>query len=191
MLPIILLALQAATPAAPAAAPPAPAPAPVAASAPWAIRERTDAASGVAMTSTSAIARDGSSRLTVKCDKAAESIVSVQFIAKQPLQTALDTGEFADKPVSMRFNGGPAITDTWQFRATAAYIANSTPVTALTVQLAKAKAITVETTTAGNFAFSATFDGPATSAPIVQVLTACGYKLGEVPPPPPAEQPKK
>ncbi len=188
MLPIILLTLQAATPPAPAAVPPAPAP--VAAPAPWTIRERTDAASGVATTSTSAIARDGSSRLTVKCDKAAESIVSVQFITKQPLQTAADTGEFADKPVSLRFNGGPAVTDNWQFRATAAYIANSTPVTALTVQLAKAKAITVETTTAGNFAFSATFDGPATSAPIVQVLTACGYKLGEVPPPP-AEKPKK
>lgn len=184
MLPIILLALQAATPAAPAAAPPAPAPAP------WAVRERPATANGVATTSTSAIARDGSSRLTVKCDKAAESIVSVQFIAKQPLQTASDTGEFADKPVSLRFNGGPAVTDNWQFRATAAYIASSTPVTALTVQLAKAKAITVETTTAGNFAFSATFDGPATSAPIIQVLTACGYKLGEVPPPPP-EQPKK
>jgi hypothetical protein len=184
MLPIALLVLQAATPAAAPAAQAAPAPAP------WSVRERPDTGNGVASTSASAVARDGSSRLTVKCDRATESIVSVQFIAKQPLQTASDTGEFADKQVAMRFNGGAAIADNWQFRSSAAYIASSAPVTALTVELAKAKEIKVETTTATNFAFSATFDGPATSAPIVQVLTACGYKLGEVPAPPPAKPAK-
>ncbi|MES2058281.1 MAG: hypothetical protein V4564_20260 [Pseudomonadota bacterium] len=182
MLPFLLLALQAAAPA-PVAAPPPPAPPAPAAPVPWAIRERTDAA-GVATTTTSVIARDGSSRLVVKCDRGAESIVSVQFITKQTLQIAADSGEFADKQVAMRFNNGPAIADGWQFRGSAAFIAGATPVTALTTGLAKAKTITVETTNATNFAFSATFDGPATDAPIRQVLTACGYTLGTVPPPP-------
>ncbi|QNQ07921.1 hypothetical protein [Sphingomonas alpina] len=183
MLPLLLLALQAAAPA-PVAAPPSPAPAAPAAPAPWAVRERADAANGVLTTTTSVIARDGSSRLIVKCDRGTESIVSVQFITKQVLQTAADTGEFADKQVALRFNGGPAVADNWQFRGSAAFIAAATPVTTLTTGLAKAKTITVETTNSANFAFSATFDGPATDAPVRQVLTACGYTLGTVPPPP-------
>lgn len=183
MLPLLLLALQAAAPA-PVAAPPSPAPAAPAAPAPWAVRERADAANGVSTTTTSVIARDGSSRLIVKCDRGTESIVSVQFITKQVLQTAADTGEFADKQVALRFNGGPAVADNWQFRGSAAFIAAATPVTTLTTGLAKAKTITVETTNSANFAFSATFDGPATDAPVRQVLTACGYTLGTVPPPP-------
>ncbi|MGH6616607.1 hypothetical protein [Sphingomonas sp.] len=188
MLPLFLLALQAAAPA-PVAAPPPPAPPAAPAPAPWAVRERPDAANGVTTTTTSATARDGSSRLIVKCDRGTESIVSVQFITKQVLQMAGDTGEFADKQVAMRFNGGPAVADDWQFRGTAAFIAGATPVTALTTGLAKAKTVTVETTNSANFAFSATFDGPATDAPVRQVLTACGYTLGTVPPPaPPAKK---
>ena len=165
MIPILLL-LQA---AAPMPAPPAP----------WTVR--TGNAGGVSSTSTSTIARDGSSRLVVKCDRATESLVSVQFFARQPLQMAGDDGRFAPKAVALRFDNGAANEYDWQFRAVAAYTSNDAVVTSLTLQLAKAKHIKVETTNASNFRFEAVFDGPPSDAPIRQVLQACGYVLGQVP----------
>ncbi|MEN2787336.1 hypothetical protein ACFOKI_04085 [Sphingomonas qilianensis] len=167
MIPILLL-LQAA----------APTPTPTTPT-PWTVR--TSSAGGVASTSTSTIARDGSSRLVVKCDRATEALVSVQFFAKQPLQMAGDDGSFASKAVALRFDNGAANGYDWQFRAFAAFTSNDTVVTSLTLQLAKAKQIKVETTNASNFRFEAVFDGPPGDAPIRQVLQACGYVLGQVP----------
>jgi hypothetical protein len=146
---------------------------------PWTVR--TGNAGGVASTSTSTIARDGSSRLVVKCDRATEALVSVQFFAKQALQLAGDDGSFATKPVTMRFDNGAANEYDWQFRSNAAFNSNDTVVTSLTLQLAKAKQIKVETTSASKFRFEAVFDGPPSDAPIRQVLQACGYVLGQVP----------
>ncbi|KQS02082.1 hypothetical protein ASG11_14920 [Sphingomonas sp. Leaf357] len=178
MIPIFLLLAQAATPA-----PAAPAPA----AAPWEPRERTNA-DGSVSTSAAVIARDGSSRLTVKCDKGAEPVVSVQFVAKQALAEPAEDGSYAPKSVGLRFDTGPAIAYDWQFRGRVAYTADAAAVTALTGFLVKAKAVQVETTTAAKFAFLATFDGPPSDASIRKVLSACGYALGEVPPPLPVKK---
>ncbi|QQV76419.1 hypothetical protein H5J25_13195 [Sphingomonas aliaeris] len=177
---LLLLLLQAAAPA-PAPAPAAPAsaaPAPAA----WEVRDKTNP-NGTMSVSTSVIARDGSSRLTVKCDKGAEAVVSVQFVSRQQLQEPAADGAYAPKSVGLRFDNGPAIAYDWQFQGRVAYNADAPAVTALTMFLSKAKAVQVETTTASNFAFMATFDAPKTDAPIRQVLSACGYTLGQVPPP--------
>lgn len=176
---LLLLLLQAATPA-PAATPAAPPP-----PAPWEAREKTNA-NGTTSVSASVVAQDGSSRLTVKCDKGAEAVVSVQFVSRQQLQEAASDGSYAAKSVGLRFDTGPAITYDWQFQGRVAYNADAPAVTALTTFLAKAKSVQVETTTASNFAFKATFAGPKSDAPIRQVLSACGYTLGAVPPPLPA-----
>lgn len=172
MIPILLLLQAAATPPAPPA--------------PWSPRERTNPAGGSSVTA-SATARDGSSRLVVKCDRGTDAVVSVQFIARQPLQVAGDSGAYADKSVGLRFDDGPAIAYDWQFRGNAAYDAAPADVTALTMFLVKAKTVRVETTNGAGFAFNATFDAPASAAPVRQVLSACGYALGAVPPPLPAK----
>jgi hypothetical protein len=166
----ILLLLQA---AAPASTTPPPSP--------WAVRTRAN--NGVQSTSVAVVAQDGSSRLVVKCDRATEALVSVQFFAKQPLQIAGDDGSFAAKPVALRFNDGPANSYDWEFRANAAFTSDPGVVTALTQQLAKARQIKVETTSAGKFRFEAVFDGPPSDAPVRHVLQACGYALGQVPAP--------
>lgn len=179
MTPLLLL-LQAITPATPA--PPAPPPAP------WEVRTRTSA-DGVVSTSAAAIARDGSSRLLVKCDKATEAVVSVQFFTRQPLQDAAADGSFASKPVGLRFDNGAANEYAWQFRAAAAFISNDAAVVSLTQQLSRAKLVKVETTNAGNYRVEALFDGPASDAPIRQVLTACNYVIGVGPSPQPTASP--
>ncbi|MEG3087392.1 hypothetical protein [Sphingomonas sp. PB4P5] len=166
---LLLMIAQTATPAASVTPTPAP----------WVVR--TGNAGGVASTSTSTVARDGSSRLVVKCDRATEALVSVQFFAKQPLQMAGDDGSFASKAVALRFDNGAANEYDWQFRALAAFTSNDAAVTSLTLQLARAKQVKVETTNARNFRFEAVFDGPPSDAPIRQVLQACGYVLGQMP----------
>lgn len=179
MIPILLL-LQ-------AAAAPAPAAVPVA---PWTPRERT-AANGTTSLSASAMARDGSSRFVVKCDRGADPVVSIQFFTKQPLQISGDDGNFAPKLVALRFNDGAAMGYNWQFQPTATYIADIAAVTELTRMMAKSKVVKIETTNASGFVFEATVDLAPTDAPIVAVLNACGYKLGEVPPPIPAKAVKE
>jgi len=176
MISAVLMLLQAAAPAA------------VAPLGPWVLRTRTDAASGSVATSASATARDGSSRMVLRCDRVSDPVVSLQFITKQVLAND-DKGAFAEKPVSVRFDNGPAIEYNWEFTATAAYIRDSAAVTALVVELAKAKEVKVSTTNATKFVFEGTIDGPAGNAAIGQVLTACGYVLGQVPVP--AAAPKK
>lgn len=174
MIPILLL-LQAAMSALPTA-PPAPPPTP------WEVRTRTSA-DGVVSTSAAAVARDGSSRLLVKCDKATEAVVSVQFFTRQPLQEGAADGSFPSKTVGLRFDNGAANEYAWQFRAAAAFISDDAAVTSLTQQLARAKLVKVETTNPGNYRVEALFDGPASDAPIRQVLAACNYVVGVGPAP--------
>ena len=169
MIPFFLL-LQAAAPA------PAPPPAP------WEPRARTNANGSTSLVA-SAMARDGSSRMVLKCDRGTEPVVSVQFIAKQPLQIASDNGMYPVKSVSLRFDGSAAIESDWQFRGGAAWDADAGEVTQLTTMMAKAKTVKIETTNASGFAFEATVDLPPTEATVRQVLAACGYTLGQVPPP--------
>ena len=174
MIPLLLL-LQTATSATPSTLP-APPPAP------WEVRTRTSP-NGVVSTSAGTTARDGSSRLLVKCDKAAESVVSVQFFMRQPLQEAATDGSFASKAVGLRFDSGAVNEYPWQFRAAAAFISDDAAVVSLTQQLARAKLVKVETTNAANYRVAALFDGPASDAPIRQVLAACGYAIGVGPVP--------
>ena len=181
MIPILLL-LQAAAAPAPAAASPT--------VAPWTPRERT-AANGTTSLSASAMARDGSSRFVVKCDRGADPVVSIQFFTKQPLQISGDDGSFAPKLVALRFNDGAAMGYNWQFLPTATYIADLSAVTELTKMMAKSKVVKVETTNASGFLFEATIDLAPTDAPLIAVLNACGYKLGEIPPPIPAKAGKE
>ncbi|CAN5503668.1 hypothetical protein BH09PSE4_BH09PSE4_23620 [soil metagenome] len=177
---IFALLLQAA--AVPAATPAAP---PVLA--PWALRSSTNPANGAVATSSRTMARDGSSRLLVRCDKSAEAYFSIQFIATQQLAADDGKGNYPKKSVSMRFDGGPAIEFEWDSQGNAVYVADPASFTALTIELAKAKVIEVSTTNVANFGIVGTFDGPPSAAPISAVLAACGYTLGEVPMPAPAK----
>ena len=158
---------------------PAPAPAPA-----WKLADRTNPA-GVRSISASVTGNDGLSRLVVKCDVGSEPIVSIQFIQPQPL------GSGADKPVAVRFDGGPAFTYNWQFPGTGTYVTDPEAITKLTSFLVKSKTVRVETTNGANFAVQATFVAPTSDAMVRQVLGVCGYTLGVVPPPPakPAAEP--
>ena len=145
----------------------------------WKLADRTNAA-GVRSISASVTGNDGLSRFVVKCDVGTEPIVSIQFIQPQPL------GQGADKPVAVRFDGGPAFTYDWQFPGSGAYIIDPEAVTRLTTFLVKSKTVRVEATNASNFAVQGNFVAPANDAMVRQVLGVCGYTLGVVPPPPPA-----
>ncbi|MCK8458070.1 MULTISPECIES: hypothetical protein [Sphingomonas] len=145
----------------------------------WKLADRTNAA-GVRSISASVTGNDGLSRFVVKCDVGSEPIVSIQFIQPQPL------GSGADKPVAVRFDGGPAFTYNWQFPGTGTYIADPAAITKLTSFLVKSKTVRVETTNGASFAVQANFVAPTGDAMIRQVLGVCGYTLGVVPAPPPA-----
>jgi len=149
----------------------APAPAPT-----WKIADRTNA-TGVRSISASVTGNDGLSRFVVKCDVASEPIVSIQFIQPQPL------GSGADKPVAVRFDGGPAFTYNWQFPGTGTYITDPEAITRLTTFLVKSKTVRVEATNGASFAVQANFVAPSGDAMVRQVLGVCGYTLGVVPPP--------
>ena len=160
-----LLLLQAATPvSAPAA--------------PWTPRERTDAATGAKSVAVGATSRENNARLSLRCD-AQVPVVSLQYIPREPL------GAGPERVVSMSFDGGPPVALAWEFPGTAAFVRDTPSVTALTIEMAKARAIKVEALSTAGTTVSATFDGPGGDAPIKAVLTACGYTLGEVPVAPP------
>ena len=144
----------------------------------WKLADRTSTAGGRSI-SASVTGNHGLSRFVVKCDVAPEPIVSIQFIQPQSL------GSGADKPVAVRFDGGPAFTYNWQFPGTGTYIADSAAITRLTTFLVKSKTVRVETTNGANFAVQANFVAPTSDAMIRQVLGVCGYTLGVVPTPPP------
>ena len=154
-------------------------PVPVSAPAPtWKLADRTNPA-GVRSISASVTGNDGLSRFVVKCDVASEPIVSIQFIQPQPL------GQGPDKPVAVRFDGGPAFNYNWQFPGTGTYVTDPEAITRLTTFLVRSKTVRVETTNGASFAVQANFTAPTSDAMIRQVLGVCGYTLGVVPTPPP------
>lgn len=163
----LLLALQAATGA-------------------WVPSTRPGAANGSAVAAGIA-SREGNGRLSVRCDNAAEQVVSVQFIPRTPVGIALD-----GRPVTVTIDAQPPITDVWEVPDTGAgmFVRDGTTVTALTSAISKAKLIRIHTTDIAGAPVDASFAGPPSDAPIRQVLAACGYALGVVPPlraPAPAE----
>ena len=174
MLALLFLAQAAAPAPAPATPPPAP---PT-----WKLTDRTNPG-GVRSVAATVFAFDGVSRFVVKCDVAQEPIVSLQFLQPAALGQAA-------KPVALRFDNGFANSHEWQIASIGAYISDPDAVTRLTSLLVKAKTVSVETTNVSNFAVQASFPGPVGDSVVRQVLGACGYTLGVVPPPPEAKAAK-
>lgn len=167
-MPILFALLQTvATPASPPAPPPAP----------WAAQTRTNPDGSVLSVAAAARSRDGKARLAVRCDRAADPVVSLQF---RPTGHVMAAAE--DRLVSLAAEGAKPIEANWQFPAGAAVMSEPETVTELTVALDTARAFTV-TTTEGGAPLVATFDGPAGTPGIRAVLAACGYTLGTVPEP--------
>ncbi len=156
----------------------APPPAPVAPPPPWTVVTRTDATTGATSTSAAAYTADRGGRLVVRCDRVAEPVVSIQLRTKAGLAAA------DDHIVSISVDGGTAIATAWEFPGSAAMNRAAGDVTQLTLAMSSAKSITAMTTD-GTAPVSLTFVGPGSGSGIKDVLAACGYQLGVVPPPAP------
>lgn len=166
MILFLALALQAAAPAAtPAAAPPAP----------WTPRMKADPATGAQSGSVSAMSVEGNGRLVIRCDRAVENIVSVQFSPTPPFSAA------TPRPVSIQIDGAAPLGANWEFPGRGAYVADDAIVTTLTTAIAHGRQIKVHIIDPANNVVDATFAGPPSEAPIKQVVEACGYTFGEVP----------
>jgi len=163
MISILVLLLQAAAPA------PAPAPAP------WTPVTRGDAASGNASTSMYAYSRTPGGRLAVRCDARADKVVSLQFRGPG------DLGAGPVRPVSLIIDGGTPLIANWEFISGIALEREDAAVTTITNALAHAREIKLHTTNLAGEPIDAVFDGPPSAAGITQVLSACGYTLGEIP----------
>ncbi len=164
MFPLILLLQAAATPA-------------PAAPAPWSAVTRTNPADGTKATSAFAMSRDGSARLTVRCDTVKMPVVSIQLRTRTPMPSG------PDQAVSVKIDSADPIPAAWQFPGVAMLNTNPATVTSVTSELVNAHKIVI-TTGEGPMSVSEEFDGPASPDGIKAVLDACGYQLGVVPPAP-------
>ncbi|PTS90121.1 hypothetical protein DBR17_01945 [Sphingomonas sp. HMWF008] len=146
---------------------------------PWAVTTKVDAASKA--TTSSAWSADNKARLVVRCDVTNEKIVSIQFIPKPGFVAALP------RPVSIKADEDGWLGTNWQFPGTGAFISQDVIVTNLAQVIAHGKTIHVRVIDPDNAVVEASFAGPG-EAPIRQVLKACEYELGVIPPrsaPPP------
>ena len=165
MIPFLLL-LQAAT----------------AAPAPWAVTTKSDAAFGSQSTMAAQISTDGNAKLVLRCDVTTVKVVSLQLFTKVELGGT-------PRPVIVTPDAAAPLSAPWDFRPKAAVMSADDMVTALTAALSGAQTIKVRTTTAAGEAVDLTFTGPAGNPSIQQVLSACDYKLGELPVRAPAPAP--
>lgn len=169
---MLLFALLQAT----APLPPTPA-MPAAPPAPWTLATRTNPDGSVLSAAAGVRSADGTARLVLRCDRAAEPVVSLQFRrVGQPLAAA------ADHVVSLAADGAKPIDAPWQFGGVAAVMSEPEAVTELTVAMASARTLRLTTTDAGA-PVVASFDGPVGKPAVRAVLEACGYALGTVPEP--------
>lgn len=166
MILLLTMALQAAVP------PAAPAAAPVA---PWTPRMKTDPKTGLQSGSVSASSVEGKGRLVVRCDRRSDNVVSIQFIPSLPFAAA------TPRPVSIQVDGAPPLGANWDFPGSGTYVADDQIVTTLTTAIAHGKQIKVRVIDPMNNVVDATIPGPASEAPIKQVVEACGYTFGQVP----------
>lgn len=157
MIPLLLL-LQAA-PAAPA---------------PWAVTSKTDAASGVQSTMAGQLSADGNAKLVLRCDVSTVKVVSVQLFTKIELGGV-------PRPVIVTADAAAPLSASWDFRPKAAVVSADDLVTPLAAAIAGAQTIKVRTTTVAGEAVDLTFTGPGSNPALSQVLSACDYKLGELP----------
>ena len=165
MILFLTMALQAAAPAATPAAPPPP----------WTPRMKTDPATGLSSGSVSANSNEGNGRLVVRCDRKVDNVVSIQFIPKLGFTAS------TPRPVSIQVDGAAPLGANWDFPGTGAFVADDTIVTTLSTAIAHGKQIKVHAIDPLNSVVDATFPGPASEAPIKQVIEACGYVFGQVP----------
>lgn len=142
--------------------------------APWTPVLRSDVQGNRSATA-SATSTDGSARLVVRCDVRRDKVVSVQFIPRATFAA------MTDRPVSLSFDGGSPLGWNWEYPGGGAFVRIDTIVTNLVSGIAHARQIRVRAIGPTNEAIEATFAGPASDAPIRQVLAACDYQLGIVP----------
>lgn len=142
--------------------------------APWTAVLRTDAQGNRSATA-SATSADGAARLVVRCDARATKVVSVQFI---PAARFIAT---TDRPVSLSFDGGAPLPWNWEYPGGGAFVRLDGVVTNLVAGIAHARQIRVRALNPVGEWVDATFAGPASDAPIRQVLAACDYQLGVMP----------
>ncbi len=164
---MIALLLQAATPA----------PAPVA---PWAAVEHTTP-QGTRSIAASAFSADGSARLVVRCDRVREPVVSIQFIPREQGR------RFGMQPVALQFDGGTPLVDNWEVMGIGLIERDEAAMTTLSNGIAHARSIKLHSVDANDAAVDLVFMGPANDAPIRRVVEACGFTLGQVPRPTPAQ----
>ena len=165
---ILFLMLQATSPA----TTPTPAPAPP----PWTPVSRTDATTGATSMTAAVSTVDKAARLSVRCDRTGDPVVSIQFRTRQPMAKA------EDHVVRLSFDGAAPMETKWEFPGSATFVREVNAVTVLTQAMASARDIKLETLDAAG-SISATFDGPGSDASIREVLSTCGYTLGVVPEP--------
>ncbi len=144
------------------------------AAAPWAAVERT-APGGTRSIAASAYSADGSARLVVRCDRVSTPVVSIQFIPRE------QTRRFGVQPVSLQFDGGTPLVDNWEVMDVGLIEREDAAMTTLANGIAHARAIRLHSVASDDTAVDHAFPGPASDAPIRQVLAACGFTLGQVP----------
>ena len=142
---------------------------------PWTPNLKADPATKLQTGSASATSNEGNGRLVVRCDRTDDIVVSIQFIPTPPFAKA------SPRPVSLSFDNGPALGANWEFPGKGAVMTDEIIVTNLSLGIAHARQIKVHAIDPANQVLDATFAGPASEAPIKQVVEACGYTLGVVP----------
>lgn len=160
MFEALLLLAQAAAPA-PAAA----------AAAPWTVTERAGA-NGLRSASTSAT-EPGGARLAVRCDRATEPVVSIQFLPRTRLRS------FGVQPVTLQIDGGALLVDNWELIGGGAIERVDAAVATLTAAIAHGRVVKLRSFDAAGGSIDLSFAGPATDAPIRRVVAACGFTLGQ------------
>lgn len=158
MIPILLLAQAATTPA------------PTAPAAPWSVVERPGPNGAPGAVSSAVNVPDG--RLVVRCDRVGAGVVSIQFIPHEPLRG------FGQQPVSLQFDSGTPLIDNWELMGAGAVEREERAAATLSAGIAHARAIRLKTTDRMNRPVDIAFPGPAAEAPIARVAAACGRTLG-------------
>ena len=160
------------------------APAPAQAAAGWVYKVSTDPAKPKSASAT-ATDSDGA-RLLIRCDTAAQPIVSVQFLPK-PAMAAGDS-----RIVTLTFDSAQADMTEWQFPGRGAYNGEPVEVFMIVSQIVKAKSIDVALDDGAGNTIGGNFVGPAGDETLVRkVYAACGLPYAmpaATPSAPPAKQ---
>jgi len=143
------------------------APAPAQAATAWVYKESADPAKPKSASATATDA-DGA-RLVVRCDTAAQPIVSVQFLPKP----AIAAGDA--RIVTLTFDSAQADMTAWQFPGRGAYNGEPVEVFMIVSQIVKARSIDVALDDGTGNTIGGNFVGPAGDETLVRkVYAVCG-----------------